>query len=536
MTEFGTDWQEPQYIAISSDYADIDLLSIKDIRSRLESAQGKSVVLIDASNLSPSLLPSCIENAYLEAAKPASEGSVPELTAAVTIPVESVRDFMAQSSESWADEILDTLKQILGSYCYKCEQLPHDLNTLYVRVDNSHAISIQIVTSIDECAIELELVSVEVLDTMRGEVYSDDPENYSDPTSTLRDFAQCFGLSIDAVVTVLGDEQDEANDNKLILEMLPDTEAAPSVPQETKVGSTVARLADTESPLAASEPSAPEQYSAHRPKLEDLAGLHYPKERLARIVERYQDAAGTAFYQLPVPNIYLQGAAGSGKQTLITALSNDIGGDVMTVPPSEYLVDYSLSAARRLQEQFKNAQFSTDPRVLVFPHFESIAQTRGIQHQAELRKAFVDALQEANLRYPNIIVVCTSESEEGIAGLDRDLLEACRLEPIKVTPPNDSERCEIVAQVLFSGVDLDAINPNHDPNRTLEEYERPPLYEDSIELDEVVRGTEGFSTKRIFDMLEYARELAYRRYRQTRALGPTTREDVRQAIAAFRAH
>lgn len=523
----------PDIISVTSEYADIDLSTIDVIMQRLRESDGSPVTLINAANRSH-LLPGCIDSAFLEATRPRQENDVPDLYASVGITPEAINDYVAfQRSANWADTLAEELLDDLQQQGLQPEQFAHDFLTAHVRLDHTNAVSIKITSSLDGCAVELQLEQTDQLDDIHGEMRGLSGSTPSDPSAVLRNFAQCLGISIDAIISVLGDEEDDSQQNKLILDLAPAPPPSPAPETTAAVGSAVARLADMDTVLPPGIMPDESELLVNRPGLNDLTGLHYPRERLGQIVEIFQDPHAANYYNLSVPNILLHGEDGVGKRTLIEALATDINASVMEVRTTDYLVDYSLSTARRLQDMFEQAQATNDPRVVLFSHFETIGQGRGALYQPELKAAFLNGIDTINRRHPHIVIVATVESGESIT-VDPDLLGKGKLEPIKVAKPNEAERYELIWHLLVSSGDFSQIDQSLG-RQTPSEYDMGHLYDDSIDIETLVKATDGYTIKQIKQLLEHARYLAYLKYRATGQRGPVTKVEIEQAIIAFQA-
>jgi transitional endoplasmic reticulum ATPase len=153
--------------------------------------------------------------------------------------------------------------------------------------------------------------------------------------------------------------------------------------------------ADFEGAFAELEPSALREVLVQRPdvKWSDIGGLEEVKKTLAESVEwplKYAEAY--AHYGARVPKgILLHGPPGTGKTLLAKAVATESEANFISVKGPEFLSKWVGESERAVREVFRKARQSA-PTVVFFDEIDSLAPTRGSQHDSGVSERIISQL------------------------------------------------------------------------------------------------------------------------------------------------
>jgi len=229
---------------------------------------------------------------------------------------------------------------------------------------------------------------------------------------------------------------------------------------------------DFETAMAAVEPSAMREYVAESPSVDfhDVGGLEAPKATLEQAVEwpllyaPLFEAADTD----PPSGVLLYGPPGTGKTLLARALAGESGVNFVHVNGPELLDRYVGESEESVREVFELAR-QTAPSIVFLDEIDAVAGRRGETHEVTERvvSQLLTEMDKA-ADNPTVVVVAATNRKDV---LDEALLRPGRLEEHVEVPRPDATGRRKIFDVHLRG---------------------KPIADD-VEVEELVRETEGFS-------------------------------------------
>ncbi len=504
---------------VYGEYIDISLKTPKALAKRLDEANKAPLKLID-SELLDTKLPRPIEKVLFEALAPQTGDTMPTLFASVEMSTEDIDAFTpAAEDTSWDKLYLTMLHSFLRTSGYTLETLPHDINSLHVRLDHNYATSIKLTSNLNSFAVELSLETIDELENALGEMSEVPPDEPSNPIIVTQHFATALGAVIDSGLETF----DTPRPVRHLLELTPAT--------SKRIKAKVAQNA-----LALTEMQFPEAEKLSRQgALERLPGVFAAKDRLKEIAEDFGDSEGAFLYEIAPTHFLLYGPPGTGKSSLVRAFADEIQAQYTLVPTSSVHGENVGSSAINLQKIFDTAFQDNQPKVLFFDEFETIglARNSGSNH-LEARKLFQQLILQTTKEHPNIVIAAAMNADK--ADIEPGLLRSGRLETIPVPLPTTEERLNIISTILTASLarpdilDVELATVDYTTGIADEGFW---LYDKSISCTEFARLTDGLSIADITDILNVARRIAYRRYRATQTLEPVNHQDILGALDRF---
>ena len=220
------------------------------------------------------------------------------------------------------------------------------------------------------------------------------------------------------------------------------------------------------------EPSALREVFTEVPDVrwEDVGGLEEAKSMLKQIIEwplQYADLferADTA----PPKGVLLTGVSGTGKTLLAKAVAHECGVNFISVKGPELLSKWVGDTEHRIRDVFKIARLSS-PCIIFFDELEAIAGQRGGSETNVTERVLSQMLTEMDgIEELRGVVVLGATNRPDL--LDPALLRAGRFEVRLELPVPDPESRRAILAV----------------------HMRTKPLADDVDLDELVRSTEGF--------------------------------------------
>jgi cell division protease FtsH len=224
---------------------------------------------------------------------------------------------------------------------------------------------------------------------------------------------------------------------------------------------------------------------------QDVAGLGRVKQELQEVIEflqnpwRFQNIGAT----MP-KGILLVGPPGTGKTLLARAVAGEASAAFFPIGGSDFMELFVGVGASRVRHLFKQAR-ANEPAIIFIDELDSIGRRRGVGFSggSEEREQTLNQLlseMDGFEKHENIIVMAATNRP--------DILDAALLRPgrfdrqIVVDSPTFSERLAI-----------------------LQVHGRNKPFSRDVDLENVARGTPGFSGADLFNLLNEAALLAVRR-------------------------
>jgi cell division protease FtsH len=224
---------------------------------------------------------------------------------------------------------------------------------------------------------------------------------------------------------------------------------------------------------------------------DDVAGLQGPKTELQEIIaflkepERFQRLGG----EIPT-GVLLVGPPGTGKTLLARAVAGEAGVPFFSITGSNFMEMFVGVGASRVRELFKEAK-DASPSIIFIDELDSIGRRRGAGiggGQDEREQTLNQLLSEMDGFEPHEgVIVMAATNRPDI--LDQALLRPGRFDR-RIT------------------VDLPTLS---DREKILEIHARNKVLADTVKLEQIARGTPGFSGADLKNLLNEAALLAARK-------------------------
>ncbi len=190
------------------------------------------------------------------------------------------------------------------------------------------------------------------------------------------------------------------------------------------------------------------QVSDQAPGLSSLGGLFEPKRQLKKLIQIIHNPELARQHGLSPRHFLLHGPTGTGKSSLVEAFAAEIGAELQMVSSTQLADMYVGNSGKNMQALFDEVKQHTEPFVLMFDEFDSLAPKGklGTTERVDMKNVMKRELIELHKTHPHIIVAATTNSE--LSDFDSAMLRNGRLEPIYVGPPTEAERIDIWLTLL----------------------------------------------------------------------------------------
>lgn len=493
--------------------------SEKKFAQRLKKTElGGTVKLID-TDLAEVELPTAIQHITFEASHPAPSETIPNFSGSISISLQSIADFTQKEHAMWGDTYLSNLKASLEANDYIINHVIYDLSTLHVRLDNEYAVSIKLTSTLERCSVELNLETIDELETALGEMSDTVSGDSSESMTIARHFMTALNISVDTVLATF----EEPASTLFTLNFLP----AVSAEDKERLAKQALAFAESEIEMPAHD------IIAHPKGLSDLAGVFEPKARLTEIAEIFNDKQALQLYNLAPSHFLLYGPTGTGKSTLVEAFAKSIGAKYTVIPTAPIPKKFTNDSSTGLEEIFEQAYKHAAPQVLFFGEFDALGSPKatGTVHHIEARRRLQELIDDVTAQHPEIIIA--AETSAKLEDIEPALRRYGRLEPICVNLPTFEERLDIFGALLVdqSSLDIELASLDYE---TVTSDDPPTQYDIDINCVDLANQTDGFSITDIVAILEAARTMARHRSKESTTIEPVVHADIVAAINKFK--
>lgn len=200
-------------------------------------------------------------------------------------------------------------------------------------------------------------------------------------------------------------------------------------------------------------PAIPAEMSKNRcapQAFDQLGGLTRPKKEMKDIGDLFMNPSLAKRYGLGNRHAMLYGLPGTGKTTLVEALAEYTGANIIPVKITAILDKYVGETPKSIEKVVEDAKAASKKRrtILFFDEIDGLVGRKEDVHD-EYGKMISTLLQEIDsitrkenkFKYPNLLLIgATNKSPEDF---EASSMRADRFEPISVELPTEEERSEI---------------------------------------------------------------------------------------------
>lgn len=429
-------------------------------------------------------------------------------------------------TKPWQDILNSTIKGILVDNGYDTYTLPHELYALHIPLSADYVAHLKLTSETHQCCVELSLERIYELEHELGEKIATTLPETPDTYKLFKDFTTIWASTIDAVVNEYGHQKKKKPVAQITL-------TAPRQPQSVH---TAEEVAEQQGMLESSFPEI-ERHASSRQSFRMLGGLEYPKQQLQNIVDTFNDPVGAKMYGISASHFMLYGPSGTGKTSLVEALTGEITGAALQhVASSDIMTGVVGQSGTNLAAIFDEAFSHTEPYILFFDEFDAIAgkdNNDSVSH-VEVKKLLNQYIIAATKNHPNIIIAAATNLDHH--QIEDSLIRSGRLKKIGVALPSANERSDIWAAVLtrsfmdFTRQTTIAVDSASGDIRDDQQF---IPYAEDIDPTALSLQTDGMTGADFEQILLSARHTCYKHYKQTGESRQVGQADLIQAIQEF---
>ncbi len=424
--------------------------------------------------------------------------------------------------DTWPGMFLQELQNSFQNYGYEIAYQEHDMAALYISLDVTHSIRIALSSTAVECAIDVELLTTTEIENA---THNPLPEPYADRDLTylekFRHILTALGVTLDSLREYYG--APPMYHGRYTLKQY-------QASKELVLPSPTVQVSGQPH---ASEMTAETQ--AVNYGLESFGGAKHAKNRLYEFAAIMNNPDEASEFDIQRSHFLLYGPPGTGKTTLITAFANEIGATLWAVSSTDLVDMWVGNSGKNVVKTFEKAKKVAGKVVVFFDEFDALAQKggRGGGERSDVRKILNTQLEDIAKNYPNIIVAAATNAD--LDDLEPSLIRSGRIEPIGMPVPTEEERYDVLGTVLFKSIQRTMQDKElvYDEKSMFQPSETFVLYDQSIDIDELVRHTDGMTGADFEVILERARKKHFMRFKETGEKNPVTQQDLLREIREF---
>lgn len=432
----------------------------------------------------------------------------------------------------WQSSLRGFLDKQLTQSGVDTAKLDHHQTTLYAQLDDTYATQFSLTETVDSYCVEMKLEHISAI--MSAQIINEDslpPDHFDSHTNThnvsttppyelVRRFTHHWAVALSSIKKRFGSIESASGISTFIV----------NVPERIE-----------SSPIAPGETPEDEAAKSERPEttFEDIGGAFEAKEQLRPIAYAFLHPELANHYGIHPTSFMLHGPEGTGKTSLVHAFANMVGAELREYSSADIVSKWVGKSGKHMEAIFKSAKETTEPLVLFFDEFDSIAPKgdAGSSERRDVKNTLKRQLSIIAKHYPNIIVAAATNNDP--YDFDGPLLRAGRLQPIPVFIPTDVERMEIWQLMMESSVKkldpIDAHLPETMTIDTLSSYTpaKQPVYGTDIDITALAQATTGFTGADIEEVLLRARQKAFVTAVETDTIQTLSHDDIMVAIRRY---
>lgn len=420
-------------------------------------------------------------------------------------------DFIPESQqEGWEQDIIRRLLMRLDAEGVKTDQLPHETNSLYVQLSDTHVIHLQAIAETNSCIIvsAFEKADDFYAASHLAPIDADEIEAFSanDVYTTLQTCLRVWSHTFDACIDTYGESTEQPS-------RLAITQLNLTLPEEADVA--------TE---GVNELAPSKNYYT----FDDIAGYDDVKEKmreLALLVRYSEIASDIGLTQMD--GMLLYGEPGTGKTHLCQAFAHEINAELITLSVSDIVEKWIGESARNVDKFFMDIATRQDLVVVFMDEFDSLgngdSSTDTERTDVVNRlKAWITTISE---EHHNIILLGATNHLDRV---DPALVRPGRFTPIEIRSPDQQLRRQIwqkkLGQAAAKALDVSFSKPDAVVLDVDEEH---------IDLDKLANASTGMVGSHMTKILNTIRLQRLREYVATGEMPAITEIDILNEIKAY---
>lgn len=379
-------------------------------------------------------------------------------------------------ARDWQDIISQFMKEYLEHKDRYIYQLAHDNNGFYVHLDANYAAYVSLTSSVHTCDVNLSIVRLNEIDLaleMQHENIVDTKPVETNFYELFKQFSIVLTTAVDATISNYGDSSIPG-----LLEKPHIAIALPNPLRSSQAEFTEPEFKETVDISTSTQLS-----------LDMIGGATDAKHKLEDYIIAFTNPGLANEFQVQASNFILHGPPGTGKTMLAKAFADTVDARLIEVDSTEIIDMYVGNSAKNLQAVFESADSASDDQrvVLFFDEINAlIGKHGGGREYVNVVELFKKLLTD-NTQNDQLIIVGATNVD--VAKLDDAIVRSGRFDTIYVPVPNDEERKDVWAAVLWNSI-------QHFSNgglsmKDLETSVHP--YEDAIDVIELAKITDGMT-------------------------------------------
>lgn len=485
---------------VSGQHVDVVFDTSVTLWSHVETLIGHSTLYDAGEDLLPRPLSECVLDLMRQ------DNDEIEAVGSFSFPANTLDS--RESSLAWQVEVSACLQEALRECGVRLVNLPHQLDDFYAHFGH-YLVRVQFSAERSNCSVTVNLEDAEDLAEERLSDL-DELDNFD----RLRNLIRIWSLAMDTTINQLGQRDGEhIQPVELVI-------TAPESSNESDETNTTHHPSEHEYTL--------------REGFDMLGGLTQAKERLMEIAAVYNDPAGAKLYGINRGNFVLHGQPGTGKTSLVKAFANEIDAELYHINTTDVIEKWVGASGRNMKDEFDRVKALSGNIVVFLDEFEAIAQKGhlGSSERTDVKKQLNMIIDDLKENYPNVIIAAATNAD--IDDLEPSLVRSGRIETIMVPKPNESERTDIWASILYQSLiefgSQTELSFDEEGNETNTRF---IPYDDSINPHELAQRTDDMTGADFELILQRARTRRFVHYKKTGTMTKISQQDLINEILAF---